>query len=238
VNATLLAAFLRQRFSSPMRLVLLGLFGWTPMLPLLLSPAAGFSMLGDGYFIAIAIGAGMIGQEVASGTLPLMLTRPVTRSSFVISRWLGTALAAWLVMLAQALTAVALIAVRGAGVPWDGAGLFLANGALGVAGAAAILALLSALVDGLGDLGVLLMVFVSVQVAGLAARVGGWGWLARAAQEIHGLVQPHLDVAPFLGPAPVSWFEVVSYLSTVTLCLALAIVVLNRRELSYASTGA
>ena len=50
-------------------------------------------------------------------------------------------------------------------------------------------------------------------------------------------LKPGLDLAPLFHGGPVAWFAVVSYLSTVTLCLGLAVVVMNRRELSYASSG-
>ena len=45
-----------------------------------------------------------------------------------------------------------------------------------------------------------------------------------------------IDFAKVLGPAT-SWYEIFAYLSTVTLSLALAIVILNRKELSYASVS-
>jgi len=44
-----------------------------------------------------------------------------------------------------------------------------------------------------------------------------------------------VDISPILNGGDVPWFAIVSYLSTVTLCLAVAVVVMNRKELSYAS---
>ncbi len=238
MNPTIVVATLRQRFTSPMRLVLCGMIGWFPMLAVLASPAAGFALLGDGAMLALVLGAGMIGQDVSSGTLPLLLARPVSRASYVLSRWSGVALGAWLLVLLQALTAAFLMMARGAAVPWDGAAVFLANGALGALGMAAVMALLSSLLDGLGDLGLYLVLTLTAQTIQLVGRMRSSDVLARVGEELARALTPKLSVVPFFGPPPVSWFELVSYVSTVTLCLALAIVVVNRRELSYASTGA
>jgi len=58
--------------------------------------------------------------------------------------------------------------------------------------------------------------------------------VARTGQEVSGFLNPTIHVAPMVQNG-VAWFPIVSYASTVTLCLALAIVLLNRRELSYAT---
>ena len=236
MNPTLMLATLRQRFTSPIRLLIVMFIGWMPMFAIVLSPRSGFATLGDGYFFALALGAGMIGQDVSSGTLPLLLARPVSRAEYVFSRWGATAAGAFVALLLQALTAAAIMLVRGAPVPWGDAGLFLANGALTVLGAAALLALLSSLAGGLGDIGLLLLLFLSAQVVQKIGMFKGWTWLVRATEEFLGTLQPRLHLGPLAHGGGISWFEVVSYLSTVTLCLALAVAVVNRKELSYASS--
>lgn len=237
MNGTLVTALLRQRFTSPVRLLLAFMIGWMPMLPVLVTPVVGFSMLGDGFLLALVVGAGLIGQDVSSGTLPLLLARPVTRPSYVASRWAGATLGTAILIGLQALTAIALISVRGAHVPWRDAALFLGNGILTAAGTSALLVLLSSLMNGLGDLGLLLLLSISGQVIRMAGMLRSWAWLVRAGDELGRFVQPKLNLSPFFGPAPVSWFEVVSYFSTVALCLALAMVVVNRKELSYATSA-
>jgi ABC-type transport system involved in multi-copper enzyme maturation permease subunit len=194
-------------------------------------------MLGDGYFFALALGAGMIGQDVSSGTLPLLLARPVSRAEYVFSRWGAISAGAFSALLLQALTATAIMLLRGASVPWGDAGLFLADGALLVISTAALLALLSSLAGGLGDIGLLVLLFLSAQVVQKVAMFKSWMWLVRGTEELVHVLKPELNLGPLAHGAAVPWFAVVSWLSTVTLCLALAIVVMNRRELSYASSG-
>ena len=238
MNLTIVLATLRQRFTSPIRLVLLLVIGWMPMMAILLAPTTGFAVLGDCHFLALALAAGMIGQDVASGTLQLVLSRPVTRTGYVLSKWLAVTGGTLALVALQVGVATLIILVRGAHVPWDEAVLYLANSALLAAGAAAVMALLSALVPGLGDLGLLLLAFLSAQVLGAVGAHQQWSVMVSAADELQRTLKPELNLAPLFHGQPVSWLAVVAYLSTVTLCLAAAAVVMNRREFSYASTGA
>ena len=236
MNLTLVLATLRQRFTSPLRLLIVFFVGWIPMLPILVVPDAGFNLIPDCYFLVLALAAGLIGQDLASGTVQLVLARPVTRAQLVFSRWIAVAIATIGVVLLQVATAALIMAARGAGVPWRQAALFLADNALLALGTAAVMALLSALAPGLGDLGLLVLANLS---AALLQGVGAWrrwGAVVRAAEEVQHVLKPELHLGPLAYGSP-PWPDVVSYLSTVTLCLALAVVVLNRRELSYASTG-
>jgi ABC-type transport system involved in multi-copper enzyme maturation permease subunit len=237
MNLTLVLATLRQRFTSPIRILIVLLFGWMPMIPILLAPRAGFAALGDCYFLALTLAAGMIGQDLSSGTLQLLLARPVTRAQYVISRWGAVAIGTLVITVLQTLVAALIMALRGAPVPWGEAALHLGNSALLALGTAAVMALLSSLAAGLGDLGLLFMVFLSAQVLEKLGIFKSWEWLVRGAGELLRVLKPELDLAPFFHGGPVAWFAVVSYLSTVTLCLGLAVVVMNRRELSYASSG-
>jgi ABC-type transport system involved in multi-copper enzyme maturation permease subunit len=237
MNPTLVLATLRQRFISPIRLVILLLLGWMPMLPILLAPRAGFTALGDCYFIALALAAGMIGQDLSSGTLQLLLARPVTRAQYVFSRWGAVAAGTILLVVLQILCGAFIMVVRGALVPWDQAALHLGNSALLALGTAAVMALLSSLAAGIGDLGLLFLVFISAQVLEKVGMFKSWEWLVRGARELLGVLKPELDLAPFFHGGPIAWLAIVTYLSTVTLCLGLAVVVMNRRELSYASSG-
>ena len=59
--------------------------------------------------------------------------------------------------------------------------------------------------------------------------------LVRASEEIGRFLSPTLKLEGVYRGGMISWFQLISYFSTVTLCVALAIVILNRRELSYAT---
>ena len=49
-------------------------------------------------FVILAIGAGLIGPELSAGTLQLILARPIHRSVYLLSRWVGVVLAIWIVI--------------------------------------------------------------------------------------------------------------------------------------------
>ena len=89
MNATLLLSFWRQRFTSPIRLVLLAVAFGVPLLILVFMPSAGFTPLGDTTGLALIFAVGMIGQDLSSGVLQLLFARPVRRAEYVVSRWLG-----------------------------------------------------------------------------------------------------------------------------------------------------
>src|ERR1043166_4430499 len=44
--------------------------------------------------LALILAAGAIGQDVSSGTLQLLLVRPVSRPSYLVNRWLASGLGA------------------------------------------------------------------------------------------------------------------------------------------------
>jgi len=235
VSTAIILTTLRQRFTSPLRLVMLLLLGWTPMLGIVVAPQVGFAPLTDCYFLALVLAAGMIGQDLSSGTLQLALARPLTRAQFVFSKWVAVSAGTVFVVLLQLIVAALVMTIRGAPVPWNDAALVLGNDVLLACGTAAVMALLSALVPGLGDLGLLFLAFFSGQVLGGIGVMKSWEAVVRGTEELQRFLKPQLDLAFLAQGGPIPWFAAVSYLSTVTLCLALAVVVMNRRELSYAS---
>ena len=103
---------------------------------------------------------------------------------------------------------------------------------------AAVVVLLSALVAGLGDLGVYLALWLALVVSGGIAQGRGWTVADAAIHEVYITLmypelQPHFSWLTGHG-APL-WAELAMLASTITLCLALAIVAVNRKELSYAT---
>jgi hypothetical protein len=183
--------------------------------------------------LALILAAGAIGQEVSSGTLQLLFARPVTRPSFLVSRWLGATLAAFgITVVVTMLATLALLLRSAAPAPLDVARLLL-DALCSCAGHAAVLIMLSTLAGGLGDLGLYVAIFfVNQMMLGLAA-LKHWTWLDRACGEIQGFLGPQLPWAWLGRDLPVPWFTIVSWVSSVTLALAVGITVLNRRELSY-----
>ena len=113
MNVTLVSALLRQRLASPMRMFIL--FALTvPALGISALTGAFAPVVGGGYWFALVLAAGAIGQDVSSGVLHLTFARPVTRSSYVLSRWGAAAAGGFALALARLLLACALLSLRGA----------------------------------------------------------------------------------------------------------------------------
>lgn len=235
MNLDLMIALGRQRLTSPMRMALALMFMGFGLFPVLLTGSV--SMLGKeamGLF-GFVFAAGLIGQEVSSGVLTLAFARPIRRSEYVLSRWAAaTLLAVACGVLQSGLGIVIAIARHG---DWTLATVALKTleGALSIAGLTSVLTLFSALAPGLGDLGLYALSYLAIGITNTVANAKQWGWMIRAAEELQRTLGPDFDPAPLFGTGTVSWYGLVVYLSTVTLCLTLAIVALNRKELSYAA---
>ncbi|MGH7731963.1 MAG: ABC transporter permease subunit [Candidatus Eiseniibacteriota bacterium] len=235
MNPTLVITLWRQRLTSPVRMALVAMLAGTPLLGVAFMPGAGLALLGGGQGLALTLGAGMIGQDVSSGVLQLLFARPVRRSVYVLSRWLGAGLAVAAVSLVQLVVACGLLAARGGAPRPQEIVLFAAERILEGFGIAAVLALLSSLIGGLGDLALYLLANLGAGLLQTVGQVKQWVWASRGGAEILGSLTPTIDLERLLAASPMPWFPIVSYASTVALGLALAIVVVNRKELSYAS---
>ena len=234
MNRTLIVAFLRQRFTSPMRVGLLMLVTVFPLGAVAftgtLAPLAGVASSA-----ALILAAGAIGQDVSSGTLQLLLVRPVSRPSVLVHRWLASVIGALGITLALlALGTLALLARR---THPDGLDLvrMLLEAACSAAGSAAVMVMLSTLVGGLGDVGLFAAVLILTQMFLGLATIEHWELLARACTEVQGALSPQLSWAWMQHRTAPSWFAITSWASTVTLALAVGIARFNRRELSYAA---
>lgn len=235
MNHALVVGFWRQRAASPFRLALLAFVVGTPLLPVLFMPQAGLAPLGEITGIVLIVVAGAIGQDVSSGVLQLLFARPIRRSEYVLSRWAAASLAAAALLALQVALATAILALRGAAPPASVALLAAGDRMLAGAGLCAVVLLFSSVVGGIGDVGLWLVGTLTAALAGLAGGTLKAPWLARAADELQRTLNPKIELALLFGVGRFSWFETLSYLSTVALCLALAIVIVNRKELSYAS---
>ena len=235
MNRTLIAALLQQRVRSLPRVALVLSFFSLPLLVLLFARGAGLAVLQTGQAFAVLMGAGLIGQDMSSGTLQLLFARPVSRGEYVVSRWLGAALAASCLAVAQLAIGVALLSLHGEAPAAREIAIFAGGQVLAAFGTTSVLLLFSTLLPGIGDFLAIIVAGITGQALQLGAALFKTPWLARAGEEIGRFVAPALDLRALFGGGPIPWFDVVSYFSTVTLCLALAIVILNRRELSYAT---
>ncbi|MGH7725672.1 MAG: ABC transporter permease subunit [Candidatus Eiseniibacteriota bacterium] len=234
MNRTLIFHTILQRAVSPRGILVLLLLGF-PVLLVAFEPRLGFSMMQSGGVFAVLLGAGLIGQDISSGVLGLLFARPVTRSAYVLSRWFGVgAFAAGAVILQLALGSLAMT-IRGAPPALDLLARTAIEQLLAVFGTVAVFTLLSSLLPAVVDLVVWALLHLGAGALAIAGGIAASPVLLRASREMSRFLSPGLDLKTTLGGGVLGWFDLVSYLSTVTLCLAVAIVILNRREFSYAT---
>ena len=234
MNPTLVRTFLVQRLTSPLRMLFLASFVMMPLLFVAAAPGVGYSPLEDSFWFVIVLGAGAIGQDISSGVLQLLLARPIRRSEYVTSRWLAVALGATAATLVQLGLATAILSARGAPPAWSDLAFALGHHVTVAFGAAASLVAFSALVPGLGDVGFLVLISTAGQIVGSVAAGMGVGWLNSLGRGLHIAMGPGIEFRRLIAPAP-SWSEPITFLSTLTVALVCAMLILDRRELSYAS---
>ena len=235
MNPALLLAFARQRLTSPIRLVFLAFMFVGPLALVAVAPAMGLAVLQDPSMFALLFGVGMIGQDVSSGVLQLLFARPVRRSDYAVARWVGTSLLASGCVVVQAMLAALILTVRDA--PPDTRLLFgvMASGVTEAVGVSAVLLLFSSLVPGVGDLGVFVLLKFFGQGANVAGQMMNRPWITRVGEEVDRVLTNGIAFPQATGNA-ISWEQVAGWCAVVALSLAFAILVLNRKELSYAQT--
>jgi ABC-type transport system involved in multi-copper enzyme maturation permease subunit len=178
--------------------------------------------------LTVILGAGSIGRDVSSGVLPLLFTRPIARRTYVFAKWIAVSSAASVVGAAALAIQALLLWRQGAGLSAPAIGAAVFGGATTAWGVASVLVFLSVLVAGVGDVGL----WYGLHLVGiLFARKAP----ARFNEEWRALIQPSLAWDALSGSHLLVWFRLVSYLSTVTFFLVLAVTAANRKELSYAS---
>ena len=235
MNPTLMAATLRQRAQSPARLALTLAFFAFPLLPVAFARGMGLAPLQIAGPLALILGAGLVGQDFSAGTLQLLFARPVTRAEYAVSRWLAVGLAVACLVATQIAAGSAILAAHGDAPAARDLALLAGKQILTGFGTLSVLLLLSTFLPGIGDIIGIIVLGIAGQVVQLAGALFKAPWLTRGGVEVGRFAAPDLDLAQLFGGGPVSWFDIASYVSTVTLCLALAIVIINRRELSYAT---
>jgi ABC-type transport system involved in multi-copper enzyme maturation permease subunit len=235
IHPVLVVSFLRQRLGSPLRLVLLGFMFFSPLMVVAVTKQVA-TLAGTPAMFALVLAAGAIGQEISSGVLTLTFARPVTRAAYVLSRWAGAAGFAAALGLTQVALGLMAIAARGGSVPAAGevAGLVV-ECVLTAGAAAAVMVMFSSLMNGLGDVALWALASVTGGLAGMVGQAKNWPALVRAASEVDLTLMPKLQAGWLFGLGDPQVYALVAVLSTTTAALAVAVWVVNRKELSYAA---
>jgi len=236
VNTPVFLATLRQRFTSPMRLVLTATVFAFPLLLLAFVPRFGLFVVQTGTPYAFILGAGLIGQETSSGVMQLLFARPIRRWEYVFSRWLAVAAAIAGLIVAQLAIASLILMARGETITAREVLLvgFTDQVLIGV-GILSVLVFFSSFLSGIGDVAAIVLGFITSQVLQGIGQITQRPPIARIGQELLRFVKPEIQTGLIRDLGAIPWYEVVSYFSTVSLCLAVAVVLINRREISYAS---
>lgn len=235
MNWTLIRSFWLQRLRSPVRMILLAMVvtfaaGRTAMFPM------GWQLgVNDAWTAAAILGFGMISQDVSSGAAQLILVRPVRRVEYLLSRCAAVLLGAMVVLALQLGIDVAIATARGMA---PAASDVLPNALMAISwvvGVTAIIALLTSVARGLGDLGLYAMFLVSLGFFGFAGQVGRLEWAKWIATGLGWIVNVGLSTEDFADAGPAMWKGLLRLAITVVACLALGYAALRRRELTYSS---
>lgn len=235
MNLVLMTAFWRERFTSPIRvLLLLTFWGFGLLFGFLKRPVP---MPGADLPIwpILVLGAGVIGRDLSSGVLQLILARPVGRAEYVFSRWLGLTLAGFAVSLLGWLLVLPFSLTTG-GTTLPEALRLLSEYLLNAAALSAVVTGLSALVAGFGDLALLLLGYLAGGGMTLVGQFKHIDLLVRLGTEIQHTLMPEFAWKSVTEGGP-HFYPLVLWASTVTLFLLIGVFAMNRKELSYATAG-
>lgn len=235
MNRTLVQTAIAQMLAQPVRL---GALAGAIVLPLLQIAVDSEPRLGDDFWtiwLAVIASAGVIGLESSSGAMALLFTRPIGRGELVLSRWAAASAIACSCATAATMAEALLVTAREGELTLHLFAVTLVARVLLTIGVAAVFTCFSALTPSLGDLvvwGGANIVAMSLRTAGSAASMP---WLSDLGTLLRGITIPALDVWRVVASPRVPWAAVTGYAATILLALSLAIVAMNRKELSYAS---
>ncbi len=241
IHPVIFRTTLRERVAAPGRWVgVLLLLIWPAILMAFMHTEQERTAIGSAFaffetFVVWVAGAGLIGEDISSGTILLVLARPVRRSAYVFSKWLAlTALAATMMVLQAVITGVVAWKL---GAPADLA--FLVRGAaisaVGAAGSAAVLVVFSVVAGNAKEMGGAMLTYAALSLLRVLAMTRGWSRVAALAESASGLLMPSLKIHAAFAGTGVNWGALGAFAFVTCASLTLAVVILNRRQLSYAA---
>lgn len=193
-------------------------------------------------FLVLVLGAQLIGPEFSSGTLQLVIAKPIQRSTYLLSRVAGVVAAGWLALwLPLAVYVIVRLLARGV---HDWPGLFAAaiHRTAGMLLICALLALFGSFTRAYFNIAIYLALSI-----GLSAFSGFLGLLGSGREmfgALGGFVAAHPEIAAAVHVVDVNLFPdppggsfdrlwIVIALSNALVALSAACVLFNRREVPY-----
>jgi ABC-type Na+ efflux pump permease subunit len=185
-----------------------------------------------GALLVWLLGTGIIGEEISGGTILLVLSRPVRRWEYVVSKWTALSALTAVIVLVQAL-AIAAIQVRNQGAvdPWTFGFTVLSSLMLGM-GSAAVLIFFSVMIPAGREISAVGVVYLVGSLCKILGPVFQHPWLGHAGEELVSLLYPTVT---FVRGGGIPWVAVTQWASSTYIALLAAVVALNRKELSYAA---
>jgi ABC-type transport system involved in multi-copper enzyme maturation permease subunit len=186
-------------------------------------PTGGWTSLAS--LLAIILGCGPIGPEFSSGTLQLILVKPVKRSTYLLSRVTGVVLVVWIAATVACVSSIAASLLSGRTVPWEPLGNALLGSLAGTLLTVSLLTLLGSLTRAYFNaaLYIGIQILLSIVAALIARRFPD---VVKGIQVIQDNLFP--DTPPSFDR---QWLMIV--LSNAAVALVLACLVFRRREVPY-----
>lgn len=225
MNLMIITAVWRERFTRPIVVGLLLAFAVIE----LIGARQSLTLESPAVLLTTVMAAGQIGRDLSSGAMSLLFTRPISRARYLTLKWIAAGLAGALLSLVHIAIQIPFLRQAPAGEISAMLGPVVLESVTASFGLSAVLICFGSFVRGLGDLALWVVLRI------LLGLVGYLGAPRPIMDQLTGFLLPSIEWGATFVVQPISWLALFSYASTVTLCLALGIVALNRREISYAS---
>lgn len=182
-------------------------------------------------FLVLLLTAGIVGDDIDTGHLQLITTKPISRASYLLGRAAGALVA---ISVPLVLGGVAAAAIPG-DAPTQGVALACALELLRIAGWVAAMTSLSVVVPRSWNALVALVALIAWQFVGFLVQFAlGAAWTARLDVASDRLTPPDFSplVADLVDHQAVAWSEVAYGVFYVAAALCLGAILLGRREIA------
>ena len=204
------------------------------------APSAPYEMIG---LFALIAGCQLIGPEFSSGTLQLILSKPINRSSYLLSRVAGVVLAIWVAIIVMFGSDIVGRLIAGTPIMWRGALAAALVSALKVLFVCSLLAFLGSFSRSYVNIGIYIAAQILLpMISGLLnmmknAVSGEMGTIGAFLRAHPGVLKVLATINSNLFPnTPMIPFDrdwVVMILCNASVVLLLACVIFSRREVPY-----
>jgi ABC-type transport system involved in multi-copper enzyme maturation permease subunit len=242
MNKSIILMTVKQLWNRPVRLLILVGFTCFPLLVDVMARQMGHSKAMSGAAVVsnvpayvMIIGAGIIGQDISDGILPLIFSRPIKRWWYVVSKWLTLAGLATVVTVLNFICHLLLVHGFTGELINQISALEMLEILLAAIGTSSVLLLLSSLLPGAADLGLMLLVTVATFVMMMLQELLKVPGMQDTAQNVLALLYPSLDISGMKSLRELLSIDVGRYFAIVCVCLTASILLVNKKELSYGS---